>query len=202
MFLICSLFNLSTCHITPPSTSPSKSINGGLVLPALLNTGGCSLVPCDVFPMFSCSLKQLRDLRKCTFVCRDQSSTQQSNLSAGYLQLFLDPKEGDQAGQSLLLFHALPIRLALNLTFHFVSTLRSSTSLLKSSNNIFRSDNDSVKTLFNECGSVLESKLKDKVLRTDGVCRTVARKGQTQIKKKTHAKKIKHKFKKGKKSEK
>ena len=57
-----------------------------------------------------------------------------------------------------------------------------------------------MKTLFNECGSVLESKLKEKVLRTDRVCRTVAQKGQTQIKKKTHAKKIKHKFKISKKS--
>ena len=99
---------------------------------------------------------------------------QQSNLSADSLSL--DPVEGDEArgrdGQSLLFFHALPISLALNLTFHFVSSLRSRTSLSKSRNNIFRSDNDILKSFY-DYGSVLESKLKDKVLRTDGVCRHI-----------------------------
>ena len=65
------------------------------------------------------------------------------------IQLILDPVKGDEArerdGQSLLFFHTLPISLALNLTFHFVSSLRSRTSLSKSRNNIFRSDNDILK---------------------------------------------------------
>ena len=75
--------------------------------------------------------------------------------------------------KGLRFFHALPINLAPNLTFHFVSTLRSRTSLSKLRSNVFRSDNGIVKTVFNECGSVFEGKLKDKVLLTDGFCRHI-----------------------------
>ena len=84
---------------------------------------------------------------------RRPSIIQATIKSICWLKWILDPVERNKArerdGQFLLFFHALPISLALNLTFHFVSPLRSRTSLSKSRNNIFRSDNDSVKTVFN-----------------------------------------------------
>ena len=60
-FLIFSLFNVYSCFLPLPSTSSSTKIRGGLLVPSFPKTGSYSVVPYDIFTLFSCSPNPLGD---------------------------------------------------------------------------------------------------------------------------------------------